>query len=98
MRVELRTFIRQNLNSDIEFLSAIVFGGDALSGLFKEVRGIVADLLPEQVDKIHDTVDPTYAGVVGAGEWAKYQALNPKDIEDLVIVDMPWDSYVRNEL
>ncbi|RYP05936.1 hypothetical protein DL765_009677 [Monosporascus sp. GIB2] len=77
-------FLEPDSNAYIEDVRAIVLSGDAPPEAFHNIRDIVVGILPGQVDKIRDTIDPLYAGAVGAAEWAKFQALHPEIVKELI--------------
>ncbi|KAI0008093.1 hypothetical protein F4779DRAFT_642234 [Xylariaceae sp. FL0662B] len=93
VRSELRDFVNTQFivyegYEIIRDLRAIVFGGEAPSYAFQSIRNIITDLLPNQVDKIRDTIDPLYVGAFGAAEWAKRQVEDPRILKDIETVTL----------
>jgi hypothetical protein len=76
------TSVEHLRHQDVKHLHAIVFSGDAPPALIQRIRNIITDLLPGQAEKVRDSIDPLYVGAIGAAEWAKRQAEDPKIMKD----------------
>ncbi|KAL9623569.1 MAG: hypothetical protein Q9160_002250 [Pyrenula sp. 1 TL-2023] len=103
IRYELQGFVDKHFGArqgyqDIEDLRAIILSGDAPPTAFENIRTIVVDLLPGQVDKIRDTLDPLYVGAVGAAQWARIQIQDTKILKDISTDTMISDTYAHDEL
>ncbi|RYO81934.1 hypothetical protein DL762_006866 [Monosporascus cannonballus] len=87
-------FIEPDSNAHIEDVRAIVLSGDAPPEAFQNIRDIVVSILPGQVDQIRDTLNPLHAGAVGAAEWAKFQALHPEIVKEIISHAMSSDTHM----
>ena len=65
----------------LDYLRAIVLSGDVSDRAMGKLRGIIEDVFPGHKGKIHDSINPSFVGAVGAARLAKFYARNPQKLE-----------------
>lgn len=83
----IQQFIERNLNQgdiyhDLDFLRAVVLGGDASPQAIQILQKILADVLPHHSHLLKAQLDPSRLGAVGAAMWAMEQVEHPEILED----------------
>ena len=81
-----RTFLtKYQLTAEVirhlEYLHAVIISGEASKLTFEPLRNAISTVLADQRDKIRDSINPLYAGAVGAAHRGRYLLLNPQTMD-----------------
>ena len=68
----------------LDFLRAIIISGDAPRRSIEKIRTIVEEVFRGHKEKIHDSIDPSFVGAVGAALLAKFYSEHPEELEEQV--------------